>query len=112
MPAVDYDTMSDSAPTESSAAIRARVALARKRQSERYSGLPFSLNCDIPPALMKKYCVMSAFDRLGLSARAHDKLLKVALTIADLAGSGTIEKQHIAAAMQFRAIDSKYWERI
>ena len=70
---------------------------------------------------MKKYCVMSdaagafmksAFDRLGLSARAHDKLLKVALTIADLAGSGTIEKQHIAAAMQFRAIDSKYWERI
>lgn len=121
VPAIDYDTLSGAPAGESSADIRARVEKARERQKQRYEGLGFSHNADIPPAMMKRFCrldseaesfLRTAFDRLGMSARAHDKLLKVALTIADLEGSDKIEKRHLASAIQFRVLDSKYWEKI
>lgn len=121
VPAVDYDTLSAAGESESSAEIRKRVDAARARQAKRYAGLGFSVNADIPPALMKRFCRLSqdaaafmrlSFEKLGMSARAHDKLLKAALTIADLESSDSIEKRHIASAIQFRALDSKYWEKI
>ena len=119
VPAVDYATLTGSAG-ESSADILKRVVAARARQKARYAGLGFELNAHIPPALIKRFCrltpeaerfMQSAFERLSMSARAHSKLLKTARTIADLEGCETIEKRHIASAVQFRALDSKYWER-
>ena len=72
----------------------------------------------LTPSALKKYCVMSdeaskylglSFERLGMSARAYDRILKVARTIADLDGSEIIEKTHIFSAISFRSLDRKYW---
>ncbi len=118
VPPVDYNALSDKAPAESSAAIRERVNKARKIQIERYRGTGVTCNARLTPALLRKYCVMTddaatllrrSFDEIGLSARAYDRILKVARTIADLAGSERIDKQHILSAIRFRTLDRKYW---
>ena len=117
---VDYSSISDNVKGEPSEAIRARVLEARKVQYARYSGLGFNINAKIPAAKMQEFCAMTrdakatlklAFDRLGLSARAYDKVLKLSRTIADLAGDDTIDRVHIAEAVQYRALDKKYWAR-
>ncbi len=118
VPPVDYKSLNDTAPTESSAEIRARVNRARLRQIERYKGTGVTCNAHLTPAMLRKFCIMSddasrylsaCFDKLGLSARAYDRILKVARTIADLADSDIIEKAHILAAIRFRSLDRKYW---
>ncbi len=118
VPPVDYKSLNDTAPTESSAEIRERVNRARLRQVERYKGTGVTCNAHLTPAMLRRFCIMSddaskylsaCFDKLGLSARAYDRILKVARTIADLADSDTIEKAHILAAIRFRSLDRKYW---
>lgn len=116
---VDYDAISASAKSESSADIRKRVAAAREIQQIRFGDSGVACNAKIPSSMMKAVCRMTekgeailkrAFENLGLSARAYDKVLKVSRTIADLAGSEIIDAQHIAEAVQYRALDKKYWQ--
>lgn len=119
VPTVDYEALSSKANEESSAEIRMRVNAARKIQNERYKGTGITCNARLTPSLLRKYCVLSddaaallqaSFDNLGMSARAYDRILKVARTIADLAASENIEMIHIAQAIQFRSLDRKYWD--
>lgn len=121
MPSLSYQEIAGGAdtPAESSAEIRARVNKARKIALARYEK-ENSLYCNasLSPTQIRKYCKMDtaaadilkkAFDRLGLSARGYDRILRVARTIADLAGSEEIRAPHIAEAIQFRSLDRKYF---
>lgn len=117
---VDYDEISGKAQGEPSSAIRARVLRAREIQQKRYAGESFNCNAKIPSSKMAEVCKMTpeaektlklAFERLSLSARAYDKVLKMARTIADLAEDDIIDRPHIAEAVQYRALDKKYWNR-
>jgi len=118
VPPVDFQSLNANTPTENSAEIRERVNKARKIQVERYKGTGVTCNARLTPSLLKKYCVMTdeasdylrrSFDELGLSARAYDRILKVARTVADLQASEKIEKSHIFSAIRFRSLDRKYW---
>ncbi len=118
VPPVEYDALSSTEKAESSAAIRARVNAARKLQQERYKNTGIYSNARLTPALLRECCPMTdrgklllrgAFDRLGLSARAYDRILKVARTIADLDGAEVIDTIHIGEAVQHRSLDRKYW---
>ena len=119
VPPVDYNQLSDSECGESSAEIRARVNEARRLQQRRFEGTDITCNAKMTPALTRKYCTLSesasktlelSFERLGLSARAYDKILKVARTIADLDNSENIENTHILEAIQYRSLDRKFWK--
>lgn len=118
VPPVDYKSLNDTAPTETSVQIRERVNRARQKQIERYKGTGVTCNAHLTPSMLREFCIMSedasrylsaCFDTLGLSARAYDRILKVARTIADLADSDIIERAHILAAIRFRSLDRKYW---
>lgn len=116
VPAVSYDDISKIADGDSSAEIRKRVNKARAVQTARYKSDGISANAQLNAGLLDKYCALdekadrlmkNAFERLGLSARAHSKILKVARTIADLDGSDDIHAPHIAEAIQYRNFDRK-----
>ena len=118
VPPVEYQELNSSEKAESSAVIRERVNRARQLQTERYRGTGISCNARLTPALLKEVCVLEpaasdylklSFDRLGLSARSYDRILKVARTVADLAGSETIKKEHIFSSISFRTLDRKFW---
>ncbi|MDD6396196.1 MAG: YifB family Mg chelatase-like AAA ATPase [Firmicutes bacterium] len=118
VPPVDYSELSQSAPSESSAEIRKRVNAARKLQQARFEGTGIACNARITPSLLHKVCPMTdeasrllqmAFDRLKLSGRAYDRIMKVARTVADLDNSETIDSVHISEAVQFRTLDRNYW---
>ncbi len=120
VPALDYKAISDTTPGESSAAIRARVNRARKLQQERYKNEGISCNAQLGPKMIRDYCPLSPtakammediFSDMGLSGRGYDRILKVARTIADLAGSEIIERAHIAEAAGYRTLDRKYWHQ-
>ena len=115
---VEFEDLSAKASEEPSAEIRKRVVAARAIQKERFSGTRITCNALITPDKLQEFCPMddsaetlmkNVFDRLGLSARAYDRILKVARTIADLDSSEVIRKQHVAAASQYRSLDRKYW---
>ncbi len=116
VPAVKYEELEAKKAGESSEAIKERVNKARKIQLERYRGQGIYSNSQLTPKLMEEYCtpepdaaelLREAYESLGLSARAHNRILKVARTIADLDGSEKINAEHIAEAIQYRALDSK-----
>ncbi len=118
VPAVDYEDLESNTKPESSADIKKRVDKARKIQNERYKGQRIHSNSMLTPALMDEYCRLSsaanemlktAFNRMGMSGRAYNRIVKVARTIADLDESENIEQQHIAEAIQYRSLDRKFW---
>ena len=103
---------------EKSKIIKERVNLCRKKQIERYKNLDLFNNSQITPKLLREYCqidakssflLKNAMEKMGLSARAYDRILKVARTIADLENSENIKEYHIAEAIQYRSLDRKYW---
>jgi len=111
VPALPLDALSADATGEPSAAVRARVVVARARQTSRHAADGIATNAELTPALMRKHCaadgaalrvLRSAMSRMALSARGYDRVRKVARTIADLAGDDRIGADHIAEALQFR----------
>ena len=119
VPAVKYKELRGEAVIENSAAIRERVIRARARQTERFaSEKGVYSNAQMPPRLIRKYCAINAegeklletaIARLGLSARAHDRILKVSRTIADLDAADAISPKHLSEAIQYRTLDRTYW---
>ncbi|MCS7051978.1 MAG: ATP-binding protein, partial [Thermomicrobium sp.] len=110
VPRVEYDKLADHRLGEPSAAVRARVQSARAVQLRRF-GDPRRLNSDLTPPELRRYCrldeagerlLRTAVERLGLSARAYHRVLKLARTIADLAGEERIAAVHVAEAIQYR----------
>ncbi len=117
VPPVNFDELTGrNTAEECSADIKARVNRARQIQSKRFEGTSTTCNAKMTPAQTREFCVMSpvakallksAFDGLGLSARAYDKILRVSRTIADLDGSDTIDIKHITEAVRYRSYDRK-----
>ena len=112
VPSVEYEAMRRKDTPESSAAIRERVNAAREVQKQRFSGTEVSCNAYMTPAMIGQFCRLdeageklmhSAFDRLGLTGRSHDRILRMARTIADLEGAADIEAPHLAEAIQYRS---------
>ena len=117
---VEYSDLSSKANEENSQTIRERIAKVREIQQKRFEGTEITCNAQITPALLQKFCPLddgastmleNAFNKMGLSARAYDRILKVARTVADLDGAEVIGKTHIAQAIQYRSLDRKYWAR-
>lgn len=119
VPPVEYLQLKEGAVAESSASIRERVNAARAVQSKRYAGTNITCNARITPALLHEVCSMTSaaekilqltFERIGLSGRAYDRILKISRTIADMDGAEVIDSKHIAQAVQYRGLDRKYWQ--
>lgn len=119
VPPVEFDQLSSKSPGESSAQIRQRVNAARDIQLQRFAGTGILSNAHIPANRLKEFCPLTdaaqsllknAFEHMGLSARAYDRLLKVSRTIADLEHSDLIDTVHVAEAVQYRSLDRKYWQ--
>lgn len=117
---VPFEDLHRCAEAESSAVVRARIVEARARQAERFRGLDgVHANAQMSSRLVRQFCPLDpagshlmkmAIQRLGLSARAYDRILKVARTIADLAGSEAIRTEHVSEAIQYRSLDRSWWK--
>lgn len=117
---VSREEMSSNEVEESSAAVRERVMRAREVQAKRFQGLGIYTNTMMSSAMLRRFCALStasrrlldaAMERLQLSARAYDRIIKVARTIADLEGKEDIEPQHISEAIGYRSLDRESWGR-
>jgi magnesium chelatase family protein len=116
---VGFDEMTSKRKSETSQNIRERVITARVIQSSRFSGQPLIYcNAMMPSNMVKNVCeigdtgrelLKTAMERLGLSARAYDRILKVSRTIADLSSSPEIKIEHLAEAIQYRSLDREGW---
>ncbi len=118
VPSVEYEELADRKSAYNSQVMRERVRKAREVQAKRYEGLGFYTNSEIPASMINEFCglgeqenllMKNAYESLGLSARAHNRILKVARTIADLEGSERITEAHLAEAIGYRSLDKKYW---
>ncbi len=115
---IKYNELEQKGKIETSREIKKRVNQARKIQLERYQEYHVFSNAELTSKLIDQFCKLDvkskqilemAFDRLGLSARAYHKILKVARTIADLEACEKIQEKHLAEAIQYRSLDRKYW---
>jgi magnesium chelatase family protein len=120
VPPVEFDKLSSSEKSECSADIKKRVDDARKIQQKRLEGSGITCNAHMTAAMTREFCTPTpaalslledAFERLGLSARAFDKILRIARTAADLDNAQTVDTVHIAQAIRFRSFDRKFWKR-
>ncbi len=118
VPRLVRDEMLSTSDSEPSAALRARVQQARSLQAERFAGAGIYCNAHMRPRDLRQHCALSdevrkflsgAIDRLGLSARAFDRVVKLSRTIADLDSAPEINEQHVAEAIQYRGLDRKLW---
>ena len=120
VPAVQYKELRGGAAAEGSSHIRDRVMAARERQRQRFKthGEKIYANAQMSTRQVRKYCELGAdserlleraMQQQGLTARAHDRILKVARTIADLEGTESLTTAHLAEAIQYRALDRSYW---
>ncbi len=121
--ALEFGTLSSGHLAESSDEIRKRVSLARKFAAKRFScetvnGAPLLFNSQMQPDHVKRFCQLSkngmdlmkrAYDKLGLSARGYNRILKLSRTVADFDGEELISEDHVAQAIQFRVLDKDYW---
>lgn len=113
---VKYDNLVSSENEENSETIRSRVNKARRIQFDRYKELNIYSNSELTPKLIEEFCkldlegkkvLQTSYNRLGMSARAYGRILKVARTIADLDNSKSIETKHLLEAIQYRSLDKK-----
>jgi len=120
VPAVPFRELSNNRPGTDSASIRGKVVHARGRQRERFRKDGTVLNGTMSPRQIRQHCKLasdaesllkSAMEEMGLSARAHDKILRVSRTIADLDDSDAIDVPHLTEAINYRALDRTYWTR-
>lgn len=119
VPAVNYKELSAKQPGEPSAKVRERVVMARERQQRRFAGRKgLFKNADMQAKDIREFCKLDnageellkmAITKLGLSARAYDRILKVSRTIADLSNSDSIRPEHISEAIQYRSLDRDLW---
>ena len=119
VPAVKFQEITSARSGESSARIRQRVEAARERQQVRFAGRPrLTCNARMSTRELKAYCALDdstmellkfAMTDLNLSARAYDRILKVARTMADLAASEKITSEHVSEAIQYRSLDRQLW---
>jgi magnesium chelatase family protein len=120
VPAVKFNELRGNGTPQgdSSAVIRERIIKAREIQLARFNGEGVFSNSAMSSAQIRKFCVLDAqseslleraMTRQGLSARAHDRILKVSRTIPDLAGSADIDPTHISEAINYRSLDRNYW---
>ena len=113
--AIDYKELSRKASGEPSEAIRARVENARRIQAERYGATSSgTTNSTMPPKLVSEHCQLDglleqAMNELNLSARAHDRILKVSRILTDLEGAADIQANHVLEAIQNRTLDRNLW---
>lgn len=116
---IEYQKLDSKTKIESSEQIQKRVNKARKIQIQRYKEHNIYSNSELTPQLIDEYCKLdekgkkileNAFKKLGLSARAYGRILKVSRTIADLDESKNIKSTHVAEAIQYRSLDRKYWK--
>jgi magnesium chelatase family protein len=115
---VKYKDLTDRVSREPSSAIRERVNRAREAQLARFKGMPFFCNAQMRASDLRVHCQIEAggerllelaINRLGLSARAYTRILKVSRTIADLDGEENIEPRHLSERIQYRTLDRTYW---
>jgi len=114
VPSVEFDAMRRKENPETSAEVKRRVDAARAIQSARFAGTAVTCNAHMTPAMVGQFCKLdeagerilrAAFSRMGLTARSHDRILRVARTIADLEGEEQISAAHLAEAVQYRNTD-------
>jgi len=117
VPRLQYEQIKERSSGENTGQIREKVTRAREIQAKRFAKLPYKVNAQMSPAQVRKFCrlddeseqlLKNAFNTLKLSARAYDRILKVARTIADLEGSVNITINHLAEALQYRCLDRAY----
>jgi magnesium chelatase family protein len=118
VPAVPYRELSSTTPGTSSAQMREQVVRARLTQRERFQNTRIRGNAKMGSRQIRQYCVLdnecqnllkASMNELGLSARAHDKVLRVARTIADLDNSPTLQAPHVSEAINYRMLDRSFW---
>ncbi|MBI4638039.1 MAG: ATP-binding protein, partial [Candidatus Rokubacteria bacterium] len=117
LPALAHEEIIAAAACDDSSTVRRRVLGARERQRERFHGTPIRTNAEMTPRQVRRFCppppeaerlLATAMSRLGLSARGHDRVLKVARTIADLADAHALIAEHCAEAIQYRGLDRRW----
>ena len=119
VPAVKYRELAQEETSEDSAIIRERILAARRLQFQRLASFGIHCNAQMTPRTLRRFCKLdaesekqmeNAITKIGLSARAYDRILKVSRTMADLEGSEKIQARHVSETIQYRTLDRAYWQ--
>jgi magnesium chelatase family protein len=119
VPAVKYKELAQDEKSEESSVIRERILSARRIQCKRLESFGIHCNAQMTPRTLRRFCRLdsesekqmeNAITRIGLSARAYDRILRVSRTMADLENSQNIHARHVAEAIQYRTLDRTYWQ--